>query len=75
VPDRRLAGEQLTSQSTGKQLMNNERNTDRTAIKIEINRLHQLENKVDSGIGHGITRRIRELEKKLDAGRKNDRAA
>ncbi len=55
--------------------MNNERNTDRTAIKIEINRLHQLENKVDSGIGHGITRRIRELEKKLDAGRKNDRAA
>lgn len=55
--------------------MNNKhQNTDRSAIKIEIGRLHQIESKVDSSIGHGITRRISELEKKLDR-RRNARAA
>ncbi len=54
--------------------MSNDQNTDRTAIKVEIYRLHQIESKVDSSIGHGITRLINELEKKLNR-RKNVRAA
>jgi hypothetical protein len=53
---------------------NRMRNTDRSAIKVEIDRLHQMESKVDGSIGHGITRRISELEKKLER-RKNARAA
>lgn len=46
--------------------MNSEQNTDRTAIKVEIDRLHHVKSKVDSSIGQAITRRIEELEKKLE---------
>jgi hypothetical protein len=53
---------------------NKDQNTDRSAIKVEIDRLHQIESKVDSSIGRGITRRISELEKKLER-RRNVRAA
>jgi|GEM_PF-1647664 len=46
--------------------MNSEQHTDCAAIKIEIDRLHQVKSKVDSSIGQGVTRRIGELEKKLE---------
>ena len=36
--------------------MNNNQNTDRKAIKVEIDRLHRIESSVDRGIGRGIVR-------------------
>lgn len=46
--------------------MRDNRNTDRAAIKVEIDRLRHIEGKVDSSIGQGVTRRILELELRLE---------
>jgi len=51
--------------------------TDRAAVKVEIDRLLQIETEADTSIGQGISRRIRQLEIKLEANPKlsNERAA
>ncbi len=43
------------------------KHVDRAAIKVEIDHLHQIGDKADTGIGQGISRRIEQLEKKLDS--------
>lgn len=50
--------------------MKHEHSIDRAAIKVEIDHLHQIGDKADTSIGQGISRRIEQLERKLDSGTK-----